>query len=148
MWEHLHPALSSFPPALLILVAGLEVASYFGVQQLRRSIDIILLLAVVFVLAAFFSGYDAAETANRTFIVAEHAIAEHHNIGRLLAILIIPCAALEQIAQRARHGQKFFWSLYLALLTVCVALVVWTGYEGGELVFKHGAGVSATLPKS
>lgn len=143
---YLHPALASFPAVLLLVALGLEVASAIrGTDVFRVAIRIQLSLAVVFVLAAFFSGYLANDLANQTFSVADSFISRHHLSGRLLAFLILPCAALEFIARRAVYARGGFRVAYLMLLLLCVGLAVYTGHLGGELVFEHGAGVSAVL---
>ncbi len=142
---HLHPALSTFPPVLLLIAGALELAALVGVAELRRTIRLLLWLAVPGVLAAFFSGYQASDSANQTFVIADQAIGAHHNLGRLLAFAIIPCAALEWVATSARHAKAFFEWLYRAVLMTCVGLVISTAYLGGELVFRHGAGVFAIM---
>ena len=145
---HLHPALSSFPPVILLLVCGLELAALAGIGDLRRTIRILLWLGVPGVLAAVFSGYQASDSANQTFVVADQVIAAHHNIRRLLAFLIVPRAALEWIASKASHGKLMFQSLYRLVLLLCAGLVVYAGYLGGELVFRHGAGVFAEITQA
>ena len=142
----LHPPLSAMPLGLIVLAAILEV--YYILRpspMVAYAIGINLVAAAIFSLAAFFSGYSAAETANRTFQVTDQAISEHHTFGRLLLFAIIPCAALKIISAIATHNKAIFRGFYLVFLVLSLSLVLYTGYLGGRLVFVHGAGVSAAV---
>ncbi|MBN8550775.1 MAG: hypothetical protein J0M12_15785 [Deltaproteobacteria bacterium] len=142
---HLHPPLTAFPLALISVATLLEIWCMIRPSSAcRAAIRINLILAAVFVVAAFFSGYWASDSANQTFIVSDETIRQHHNAGRLLLFLIFPCAALEFLSAHATHNPKLFRALYLIALVVCFGLVVYTGLLGGRLVFLEGAGVSAT----
>lgn len=140
---NLHPPLTAFPLALLVLVVALEIYSRYRREDWRKPIEFVLVLMVVAVVAAFFSGYQASDGADRTFLVPDEPISRHHTVGRFLLFLSLPCAALRFVATRARYNARGFDVAYGIVLAVCLGLVVYTGYLGGELVFKHGAGVYA-----
>ena len=146
MITNLHPPLAAFPLALLVVVGLLEI-----VQLIRPRINfglvirVNLILAVVGTVAAFFSGYQASDLANQTFQVADDVIAEHHLWGRLLLFVIVPCATLQILATVAQHGRNWFRCAYYISLIAAIALVLRTGWLGGDLVFQHGAGVRAVL---
>jgi uncharacterized membrane protein len=103
----------------------------------------LLAFAILGVTAAFFSGYQANELANQTFKVDDAAISLHHSLGRWLLLLAIPLGGLGITAEIATQGKQVFRGLYLFCLFISAGLVLVTGYMGGELVFKHGAGVYA-----
>lgn len=143
---NLHPPLTAFPLALLLVVAILEIVLLFRPRyrdHLQQALAVNLFFAMVAVIAAFFSGYQASDAANQTFRIADDVISTHHSWGRLLLFAVIPCWALELLGRRARYYRPLFRVGYFLLLAICVALVVVTGYLGGQLVFEHGAGVSA-----
>lgn len=140
---NLHPPLTAFPLALIVLVVALEIYSWFRGEDWRKPIEFVLVLTVVAVAAAFFSGYQASDGADQTFLVPDEPISRHHTAGRFLLFLIVPCAALRFVATRARFNARGFTVAYGVVLAICLGLVIYTGYLGGELVFIHGAGVSA-----
>ena len=144
---NLHPPLSAFPPALLVLAAGLEIARIFIKKDwIDPCISTCVALGAFFVACAFFTGYSASEHANGTFQVPDDVIALHHNAGRFLLFAVVPCVALRFAAVFATHGKLGFSVSYRVFLALCVTLVVYTGYLGGKLVFEHGAGVTAPIP--
>jgi uncharacterized membrane protein len=140
----LHPPLSAFPFALIVMAAALEVLALRPAWAwLGRSAGVCIVAGAVFVVLAFLTGYAASEHADQTFQVPDEAIAWHHTVGRLLLFCVLPCAALKVISELAKYGVRGFRAAYFALLAVCLGLVVYTGYLGGQLVFAHGAGVYA-----
>jgi len=142
----LHPPLSSVPITLLVLTLLLDVAHVFLPRgELSHVARVLLVLAALATLAAFFSGYPASDLANQTFVVPDDAISAHHTAGRLLLILVGPCLALRWLSERATHARAMFTGGYAILLTMCVGLALYTGHLGGELVFAHGAGVRASV---
>jgi uncharacterized membrane protein len=140
---NLHPPLTAFPIVLLCLIAFLEVWAWARRLDWQKPIEVILVLMVVAVGAAFFSGYQASDLADQTFAVPNEAIAWHHNCGRLLLFLSVPCAALRFVAARARFNRTAFGVAYALILVSSIGLALYVGYLGGQLVFKHGAGVYA-----
>ncbi|MFM1848173.1 MAG: hypothetical protein RL417_1647 [Pseudomonadota bacterium] len=141
---NLHPPLTAFPLVLLLSIACLEVIAWRRKLDWNKPIEVLLVFMVVAVVAAFFSGYQASEIADRTFAVPNEPISWHHTIGRFLLFLSIPCAALRFVGARARFNQELFRYGYRLTLAGCIGLAIYTGYLGGELVFRHGAGVYAS----
>ena len=144
---NLHPPVSAFPFALLVVAGLLELVRIFLRRDwVEHGITVCVAGAVCSAIAAFLTGYSAAERADGTFSIPDEVIAQHHNAGRLLLFAVIPCALLRGATIFATHGRIGFSLAYRALLTVCIGLVVYTGYLGGKLVFEHGAGVTAPIP--
>lgn len=141
---HLHPPLSAFPFALLTVVVLLEIAKICGARHLDNVIRINLVIAAIASLLAFFSGYYSGSCTNVTFKVDEGAITQHIAAGRVILIALFPCLACYFIAQMNPANPRLFRGLYLLFLFVAYGAVLVSGYLGGELVFRHGAGVSAT----
>ena len=142
-----HPPLSAFPVALICVTALLEIAMLFTQREwLTKAAGVCLCVGAVFAGAAFLSGYSASSDASLTFPVPPDVIVRHHVVGRFLLFALVPCVALHFITQKAIHAKLGFRIAYLASLGLCVALVLYTGYLGGTLVFRYGAGVGASLP--
>ncbi|MCB0311401.1 MAG: hypothetical protein KDD42_09205 [Bdellovibrionales bacterium] len=143
---NLHPALVSLPVALFPLVLMLELwKSLWYRKELQFAIYVNVSAAIIGVLLAFFSGYQASELANQSFIVPDQAIERHHRVSQILLFLSLPCGVLCVLSEVAQYARRAFRYLYLLILVSCSALVVYTGYLGGQLVFQHGAGVALEL---
>lgn len=139
-----HPPLTAFPIAFICLVTVLELLNISLFKEnagLKFSIKILLVASLFGSIAAFFSGYQASELANQSFQVADEVIQRHHVFGRSLLILNIVLVGIYFIQQSAKFYLKFFKICYYCLLLLNLALVIYTGYLGGQLVFSHGAGV-------
>lgn len=140
----LHPVFTHFPISLLILVFVAELLlSFKGAgEETHRFISFILWFSVVTTIAAFFTGYNASENANKTFMVPDAAIATHYAFGRLLVFSAPITAVLQLASRKAINAKKIFRTIYLLSLLTSAVLAVMSGFYGGELVFKHGAGVT------
>ncbi len=138
----LHPPLTSFPFALLLTATLLEAFQLLRPSlEVRNAIRIILFFAGFFIIAAFLSGYQASELANKSFVIADELISKHHSVGRLAMIALLSTLVLHEVSIFAVNSKKVFWAGYYIFLILAVILVVYTGYLGGELVFRYGAGV-------
>lgn len=145
----LHPFLASFPVAVISLVLLLElaalVASRFS-RELRMAAGINIVLGVPLIVLTLISGYDAGENASKMFEVPDQAIADHLFWGRMVLFAVIPLAIVKvtllylELTQKPRNTP--FSLLYALLLLVTCSIILRAGTLGGELVFKHGAGVS------
>jgi uncharacterized membrane protein len=139
----LHPFLSSFPVALILICLLLELLNLVSKKiSVESAVSFNLILAFVFSVAAFISGYSAKELASITFVVPEDPILWHHYWGRALLFALVPCIVFHLFWKRNRTAITRL--LYLVTLMICSAIVVYVGWLGGELVFKRGAGVAAT----
>lgn len=138
----LHPVLTAFPVSLLSIVCLSELLQVTGlVKNLGRVIQVNLFLAAVFIGLAFFSGYQASELADQSFKISDDVIRVHHGWGRLLLFMIIPCVTFNFLYPIAKYGKGLFRAFYLLLLAGCYGATIYTGFLGGDLVFRHGAGV-------
>ena len=143
-----HPPFSAFPVALIAVVVLLEIVTViFKKDWSAKAATFILILAVIGVIAAFFSGYQASEHADQSFKIPDEAIAQHHLFGKLLLFVSIPCLVLKFFSLKAKYSIAFFKYTYLVFLFAALGLVIQTGYLGGKLVFELGAGVKAQSNK-
>ncbi len=143
--DHLHSSLTVFPSATLTLALLFECWVVFYRQSTMRLVVLVLVtVGTLGVIAAFVSGYVAAEGADRFFLVPDEAISTHHETGRFLLFGSIAMCGLWWIARFAKVKAEVFQCCARVLLVVVVGLCAYTAFLGGELVQHYGAGVHAT----
>jgi uncharacterized membrane protein len=105
----------------------------------------ILILAVALsTILAFLSGYQASSPLGDISADIESAVGRHHAYGRLLLINALLMVSFAWLGGRALHGRKTLMLLYGVSLVAQLALSLFVGYLGGDLVFGYGVGVTAT----
>jgi uncharacterized membrane protein len=132
----LHPAINHFPIALAV-VGALAAIAYLFVRRewLRWFAPILLTIALLGAVAAYFSG-QSAEDAAEDLNVPKPAIEEHEE-SAIWAMGLIGLAALLSWATHARRRGEWVSAVIAA---AAAAAVLRTGHLGGVLVFVHGAG--------
>jgi uncharacterized membrane protein len=144
--EPLHPAIVHFPIALLLVGAAVAVAAVFVRRwHLPLFAAILLSLGALGAVAATVTGEKEEKKVEHALPSAEPVLEKHaewgesaRNAGILAAVFAIGAAAL---VSRPVIGRS------LSVLTAFVAIgagyaVAQAGHFGGELVYRHGAGVT------
>ena len=138
---HLHPMIVHFPIALLIVGFLSDIIGLLTKRDFFTQAGFYLFtLGALGVIAAFITGGQAGDG-----IVEEGALKqalETHEEAATLAIWVTSIAAIFRIALfllKKYSGVLKMVSLALGLLAVMA--IARTGYYGGELVYKHAAGV-------
>lgn len=137
----LHPAVVHFPIALLVTGFAGAMAGVVSERWAKRAdvVSWLLWLGTASAWAALALGLLAARTAPHV-PPAWETLAEHQT----LAWWTVGIASILSI-WRWKWPQR--WpALFLVGWIVAMGLVLATGYEGGELVFKHNMGTSASEP--
>jgi uncharacterized membrane protein len=132
----IHPAIVHFPIALTA-VGALAAVVYLLIrlEWLRWLAPVLLSLALLGAIAAYFSGESAKDRAIELG-VPEAAIQQHEETG-IWGLGLTGLACLLSWATHARR--RGVW--VSAIVAVAAAgLFLWNGYLGGRLVFIHGAG--------
>ena len=146
MPEPLHPAVAHFPVALLLLGAVLAVAAVFVRRwHLPLFAAIVLSLGAIGAVAATITGEEEEEKVEHAIPSAEPVLEEHADWGEGARNAGIAAALLAVAAAFFVH--KPVGGRVLSVLAACVALVAGyyvaqAGHFGGELVYRHGAGVT------
>jgi uncharacterized membrane protein len=144
--EPLHPAIVHFPIALLLVGALTAVVAVVVHRwHLPLFAAILLSLGALGAVAATVTGEEEEEKVERAIPSAEPLLEEHaewgesaRNAGLLAAVIAIGAATL---ASRPVIGR--FLSVLTALSAIGAAYAVaQAGHFGGELVYRHGAGVT------
>lgn len=141
----LHPPLSGMPLAFTFLLCCVEGLFWLPLaSRLLPAARAMLVPAIALsTLATFISGYQASGSMGEISELAEGALGVHHAMGRFVLINSVLLGAFAWLSAVARRNQRLFQSLYFMSLAVQLALVVWTGSLGGDLVFSHRIGVRA-----
>ena len=132
----IHPMLIPLPIGLLIAAFVCDLA-YWGTANAFWALIggvVTALLAALFGFADFFG--DRA--------IRQMGDAWHHMMGNLIAVVL----AIVSLYLRYRGGVEaavFPWGITTSFLVVLV--LGFTGWKGGELVFRHGAGVVDVPPR-
>ena len=142
---HLHPMSVHFPIALLIVGFLSDIVGLLTKRDFFTQAGFYLFtLGALGVIAAFITGSQAGDG-----IVEEGALnqaLETHEGVAELTIWVVSSAAVFRIALfllKKYSGVLKMVSLALGLLAVMA--IARTGYYGGELVYKHAAGVQLDL---
>ncbi len=141
----LHPMIVHFPIALLIVGLLADAIGLFSKKEFFSKAGFyLLILGTIGVIAAYFSGNLAGEGVTEAGSLKQAL--ETHEDAAELSIWLMSAAALVRIAFIAfkRYSGSLKWVAF-ALFLIGVLSIARTGYYGGELVFKHPAGVQFNL---
>jgi uncharacterized membrane protein len=134
-----------FPIALLIVGFLSELISLILKKEFfSRAGYYLLILGTVGVIAAYLSGEYAGDGITEAGALKQAL--ETHESAALLSLWLMVGAALVRIALVffKKHNGVFKWAAFILFL-LGVLSIARTGYYGGELVFKHAAGVQFNL---
>jgi uncharacterized membrane protein len=144
MAHPLHPIIVHFPIALLttaILFEILELALKRDV--LREAATWLLGLGFLGGLVATVTGILAEEAAEESG-VPESAIETHELFAFATLAVFATLLAIRWLQKKRRLPE--FPGVFLAIGLVGVTLIGLTGYFGGDLVYRYGAGVERPAP--
>ncbi len=139
----LHPPASGLPLASVVLLCVVEMLRC--VPRARAILNPLRTTAVsacvVAVIAAFVSGYQASSRAIALAPHVEIAMGWHHSLGKGLLATSLLLATFYYLSRVAKHGARLMSALYYIVVAIYVALTVWVGTLGGQLVFTYGVNV-------
>jgi len=145
MMVNLHPPLTAFPPALLVLCIIFELKYMLSKSKIERISALELIhYTTGFSILTYLSGYIGSEFADQTFAIDPALISFHEQVARVSLLLLITASILSLVVKETK--QKLARSAFQLFLLLSFGVILYTANLGGELVFKHGAGVSAPLP--
>ena len=142
---HLHALVIHFPIALLIVGFLSELIALFSKKQFFKNASLyLLLLGSLGAIVAYASGSYAGDGMTDGLLQEPM---ELHEDAALVTLLLAIITALLRAAMYYFDYQKAWaqWASFL-LFAALVGFVARTGYLGGQLVFKHGAGIELALP--
>lgn len=135
MGHPIHPMLVLFPVAFFVATFACDIAFWFSGNALWAT-------ASVWVLGAALVTAALAGVAGLTDFLGDAQIrnltdAWHHAIGNVVAVLI----SLVNFYWRYRYGATGIVPAGLAMSLIVVCILLFTGWKGGELVFRHRVAV-------
>jgi uncharacterized membrane protein len=141
---HLHAMVVHFPIALLLVGFLSEVIGLFPSKVFFRQAALyLLILGAAGVLAAFFSG-DAAGSGIEEGSMGK-ALELHEQAAQFTLWLTMAAVLLRLGSVLLKQNQQWVKIAAFLLFTLSTAAVTRTGYLGGQLVFKHAAGVELSI---
>lgn len=143
--ELLHPAISHFPIAFLVLATALKLILLFKEdERILFTARVLLYLGTFLILPTLFLGDMALDIVKNDLcrLTLAH---EHEELGELTLIIFIIGAALD-VALNFKLPYKSLVKYlgFIALLFGCGVLFE-TAEHGGELVYEDGAAVTREL---
>jgi uncharacterized membrane protein len=145
----LHPALVHFPIVLILFGTLVALLAIFVRRwHLAWIAAALLAFGAAGAIAATWSGNSEKEVVGEMNVSADHTLDQHEEWGertRNAAIM----AALLAIAAAASVRRLPNLARTASVITACAALgasccVAVTGHYGGQLVYKHGAGINTS----
>jgi len=142
---HLHAMVIHFPIALLMAGFLSEIIALFSKKEFFITASLyLLILGALGAIAAYTSGSYAGDGMIDGILQEPLEI---HEESALVTLWLAIITALFRSTIYYFNYQKAWakWASFL-LFVVLVGFVARTGYLGGQLVFKHGAGIELALP--
>lgn len=142
---HLHAIVIHFPIALLIVGFFSEIIAIFSKKKFFKNASYyLLLLGSLGAIVAYISGSYAGDGMTDGILQAPM---EAHEEAAVFTLWLAIITALSRVAiYYFKYKQPWAkWTSFILFLGLVVS-VGRTGYLGGELVFKHGAGIELALP--
>jgi uncharacterized membrane protein len=141
----LHPIVIHFPIALLLVGVLVQIAGLITKKDwLSRASLLMLILGALGTFFAVRSGHAAEETVIETPAI-EATLERHEDLGEwTMWFFLVLAASRVALGWWRKPPPAIHWIFVVAWLGGA-GLLVWTAYHGGELVYRHGAGVG-TMP--
>ncbi|MDO5510896.1 MAG: DUF2231 domain-containing protein [Weeksellaceae bacterium] len=142
---HLHAMIVHFPIALLIFGFFTEVIHFIWKKKFFADAAFFLLLfGSLGSLAAYISGNLAGEGMEEGSL--EAAIETHEQAAMITVILAVVTLVVYIYSYWKKAFPRNVRIIGLVFFAATVITVARTGYLGGQLVYKHAAGVELGLP--
>ena len=142
---NVHPLVIHFPIAFLALAVLLDLVRQFllNTQWINNTVSLSYILGTVGLIISFITGRSAAETVDVSGD-AFSVLASHENWALATMIFFLVFTSIRVVAAWSKYDLQRLPAVGLAGLGLIGMGLVWvTGDRGGELVFRHGAGVAA-----
>ena len=143
---HLHAMLVHFPIALLIVGFLSEIISFFYKKELfSQTAFFLLVLGTLGTIGAYFAGKSAGDGMDEGSLGA--AMELHEQAASIALWLNILTALLYLGRHIFKLNKAWIRVVGFILFLLLIGAIGRTGYLGGQLVFKHGAGMELGLPE-
>lgn len=142
---HIHPMLVHFPIALLVLGFFAEAAGLALKKKFFSDTALLLLVTgALGAIAAVLSGTYAAGGIEEAGALKQ-AVETHEGAAELAMWLAVAAAIFRSALVILKRRESALRYASAVLFLIAVLAVARAGYYGGELVFRHAAGVTFQL---
>lgn len=143
--SHIHPMIVHFPIALLIVGFFSDLVGLVSRKEFFNKTGFyLLILGTLGAVAAYLSGEFAGDGVTEAGALGQAL--EVHESAAVLSVWLMAGTALVRIgAVVLKKYEGAVKAVAFGLFLVGVLSIARTGYYGGELVFKHAAGVQLNL---
>lgn len=142
---HLHAMVVHFPIALLMVAFLFEVTSFLYKKEfLRQSAFYLLLLGMLGTVVSYLAGNAAGEGMEEGPL--NKAMELHEQAATISLWLTIITTLVYGSIYFLKFNKGWLRIIGVLLFTGVIGSIARTGYLGGQLVYKHGAGVELALP--
>ncbi len=144
-FNHLHPMIVHFPIALLLIGFLADATGILLKKEFFTKAGFyLLIMGTLGVVAAYLSGNLAGEGVTEAGALKQAL--ENHEDAATISLWLMSGAAVVRIALVLfkKYTGVYKWAAF-GLLLLGVVSISRTGYYGGELVYKHAAGVTIDL---
>jgi uncharacterized membrane protein len=142
---HLHAMVIHFPITLLMAGFLSELIAFFSKKQFFKNASFyLLILGTLGAIVAYVSGNYAGDGMTDGILQTPM---ENHEEAALVTLGLAIITSIFRGAIQYFDFQKAWaqWTILLLFTALAVSVSI-TGNLGGQLVFKHGAGIELTLP--
>lgn len=144
---HLHAMIVHFPVALVLVAFFTEVLGLILKKKFYQQATLyILILAALGAIVAYFTGDAAGDGMDGGSL--QRALESHEEAAILTLWLTIAAAGAKIALNVFKKEMSWLKILAFVLLLAAAGSVARTGYLGGQLVFKHAAGVDLGFSNS
>ena len=142
---HLHAMVVHFPIALLLVGFLFETISFFYKKEFfRQSAFYLLILGMLGTVASYLAGNAAGEGMEEGAL--SKAMELHEQAATISLWLTIMTALVYAAIYFLKYKRTWLRIIAVLLFAGVIGSIARTGYLGGQLVYKHGAGVELALP--
>lgn len=142
---HLHAMMVHFPIALLFIGFLSEIIAIVSKKQFfSQSAFYLLLLGTLGTIASYIAGNSAGEGIEEGAL--EKAIKLHERAATIALWLSVITTAVYFVVFVSKYKKVWLKAVGVTLFAGLIGVIATTGYFGGQLVYKHGAGVELAIP--
>jgi|SRR5665647_253902 len=143
--SHLHAMIIHFPIALLLVGFLSEVISLITKKEFYKRAGLyLLILGALGTISAYLSGNAAGEGIEEGPLAK--AMELHEQAATISLWLTIITAVVYLSIFILKYKKSWARIISVLLFAALIGAIARTGYLGGQLVYKHGAGVQLALP--
>ncbi|MBN2637669.1 MAG: DUF2231 domain-containing protein [Bacteroidales bacterium] len=143
--SHLHPMIVHFPIALLLTGLLFDTIGLFAKKTFYSKVGFYLLvLGALGTVVAFLTGHFAGSGITEQGALKQ-ALETHENAAELTIWIVSITATFRILLELFKKYKGIFKAAAFVLFLASAMAIARTGYYGGELVYKHAAGVQLNL---